>query len=285
MRRLAGSALISIIVAGWMAPTMLSSAEAKDYYTRKRINGRWVEGYFPKNHSRNAVLTREVQPPVQPAVLPEPTRTGTIASILPFKLGLHFSPETPATSAQVGPQSVNGAEPQGEPKEVITGSTTKTYSAHRTSAERRERRRSIVVQREATRRQTVARALQKRERAGLQTTRLETRSFGRAEQHATSAALKSRDVVSASPTVSTQTSTRSRYELLAEALTAKAQALASGLITNVNQPLPAPRAEPVSVTYDYRTGIKTIAYASGAFNEEPFNLTAVRSLPTRPALQ
>jgi hypothetical protein len=135
----------------------------------------------------------------------------------------------------------------------------------------------MVVQREAVRRGTAAFGLKKRERVALQTARLETRNFGRAEQHANSSAVKGGDV-EPGPTVSAQPSTRSRQELLAEALKAKAQALASGLIANVNQPLPALRAEPVSVTYDYRTGIKTTAYASGALDEQPFDSAGIRSL-------
>ena len=257
---------------------MLSSADAKDYYTRKRIGGRWVDGYFPKKHSRSTLATREVQPPIQPTAVPEPARTASITSIFAFKLGLHFSPETQPTSGPAGLQSVNETEPRGETDEVTTGSTTKAYRARKGRAERRELRRSVVLQREAKRRETAARAVQKHERTVFQITRLETRGYERAEQHAKSTALKSSDVAPASPAVSTQTSTLSRSQLLAEALTAKAQALASGLITNVNEPLPAPGAEPVSVTYDYRTGIKTVAYASGAVAEEPFNLTAIRGL-------
>src|SRR3954454_5420031 len=114
MRRLARSALISVIVAGMTTPTMLSSAEAKDYYTRKRINGHWVEGYFPKKNSRSTSAKPEVQPPLQPTAVPEPAKTASIASIFPFKLGLHFSPETQPTSAPAGFQSVNGTEPRGE---------------------------------------------------------------------------------------------------------------------------------------------------------------------------
>src|SRR3979411_999980 len=114
MRRLGTSFLISVIVAGIATPTILSSAEAKDFYIRKRINGRWVEGFFPKKHSRSTLAPREVQPPIQPTAVPEPARTASIASIFPFKLGLHFSPETQPTSAPAGLQSVNGTEPRDE---------------------------------------------------------------------------------------------------------------------------------------------------------------------------
>jgi hypothetical protein len=282
MRRLAGSALISLIVAGLVTPVMLWSAESKEFYTRKRIKGHWVQGYFQKKHSRKIVVRRAVRSVVQAAALPEPAETAPVASIFPFKLGLHFSPEPPPTSAQAGPQLVKEAEPGSEPDGVTTGSTKKTYSARQS---RRAERWELRRWREAKRRETVARAVQKHERTALQVARLDTRGVERAEQHANDTAAKSSDVAAPSPTVSTQTSTRSRYELLAEALTAKAQALASGLITNVSQPIPTRRPEPISVTYDYRTGIKTVAYTSGALDEEPFDLAAMRSLPAGPGIQ
>jgi hypothetical protein len=285
MRRLTSTAVISLIVAGFATPTMLSSAYAKDYYTRKRINGRWIQGYFPKKYAQSAVALREVQPPVQPLVVPEPARTATMSSIFPIKLGLHFSPETPPASAQAGSQSVSGAQPGAEQYEVTTGSTTKTYSARERRAESRELRRSMAVLREAKRREASSRAVQKRERTGSQITRLETHGYERIERHANSAALRSGDIAPATSTVSTETSIRTRSQLLAEALKAKAQALASGVIANVNEPLPARKAEPVSVTYDYRTGIKTVAYASGELNEEPFNLAALRSLSAARGMQ
>jgi hypothetical protein len=88
--------------------------------------------------------------------------------------------------------------------------------------------------------------------------------------------VKGRDVATSTADVSTSARVGDRYTRLAQGLTAKAEALASGLIGSVNDPLPKPRADPVSVTYDYKTGIKTVAYSGGSFHEELFNPTTMR---------
>jgi hypothetical protein len=77
----------------------------------------------------------------------------------------------------------------------------------------------------------------------------------------------------ASPTESPPETTADHYKHLAEALAAKARALASGLISSVTEPLPPPKVEPVLVADDYLTGVKTVAYSSGTLDEERFNTT------------
>ncbi|HEX8164807.1 MAG TPA: hypothetical protein VF601_03355 [Beijerinckiaceae bacterium] len=53
--------------AGWLvvAPSALDfgAAEAKDYYTRKRVNGVWITGRFQKRQAGAAQPSRAAQPP------------------------------------------------------------------------------------------------------------------------------------------------------------------------------------------------------------------------------
>jgi hypothetical protein len=71
---------------------------------------------------------------------------------------------------------------------------------------------------------------------------------------------------------------------LADALAVKAAALASGVITSAAEPIPQPKVEPVSVTYDYKTGIKTVSYANGKVEEERFDPGTMKALAaTAPA--
>lgn len=45
-------AFLTAMVVGTLAVSSgIQSAEAKDYYTRKRVNGKWVTGKFPKRQS------------------------------------------------------------------------------------------------------------------------------------------------------------------------------------------------------------------------------------------
>lgn len=283
MRRLTRSALISLVLASSVATVPLQSAESKDYYTRKRINGRWVEGFFPKKHTRT-LGEREVPAAGQPQQSAEPAKTTTLASILPFTLGLHFTQQKPVEAASVGAQAAT--QPGQEPEEVTTGSTLKAPIVNRSRVERRALRQAERGERRAKRRefQAIGAVSHRPEQVESHRASADSRRRLVAEQ-IDSAAVKRADAPSARPNMSDATRVADHYKRLGEVLAAKAEALAAGLITSVNQPLPAPGAEPVSVTYDYRTGIKTIAYASGALEEQPFNLAAVRSLSGAPGMQ
>jgi hypothetical protein len=79
------------------------SAEARDYYTRKRVNGRWVTGRFPKN---SAGVRR---PPPKPDVLrfsaaaPPPTQPSSSPA------------PAPASPAPDAPFSASAPEPLAPP--------------------------------------------------------------------------------------------------------------------------------------------------------------------------
>ena len=68
------------------------SAEAKDYYTRKRVNGRWITGRFPKDSAGNStgvkrpspkldVLRFSATPPADPE--PRPAQASPLARPAP----------------------------------------------------------------------------------------------------------------------------------------------------------------------------------------------------------
>jgi len=76
----------------------VSSAEAKEYYTRKRVNGRWITGRFPKRQfvrraAKRAVVARVApappSPPPRPAEIsgpPRPTRSAALTQPNPEPL-------------------------------------------------------------------------------------------------------------------------------------------------------------------------------------------------------
>jgi len=130
-------------------------------------------------------------------------------------------------------------------------------SERRSSAERRELRRSATVRRQARRREPNPRT------AEHQRTRPETRRYTRAEQVANGTALKGPDNGPARSNFPRKRALPTAKSFLQQLFAAKSRALASDLINNLNEPVSAPGAEPVSFTYAYRTGIKTVAYATG----------------------
>ncbi len=81
----------------------IASAEAKDYYTKKRVNGQWISGRFPKKSfakvkttKKTATRTAAVQEPAKPEPAPTPV---PVAGPAPMP----EPPPTPAPVAQPAP--------------------------------------------------------------------------------------------------------------------------------------------------------------------------------------
>jgi hypothetical protein len=255
------STLVGLLLASSFSGALMPSALSKDFYTRKRVNGRWVYGEFPKKGSQ-AEQDRAAQQTSQPG---QPTPAAPAAPS--YGLGLHFPQQvqTPATN--------QAQAEQASPSDNVaaTGSL-------------RHRRRQVARLGKAP----AARTRPARERAQEGNAHPEVRK--KPEQVAPQAA--SRAVASAAPAddKARSPSTPSapaeqagdvafdQTKRLAQALVAKAAALASGTISSAAEPLPKPKAEPVSVNYDYKKGVKTVVYANGAREEEPFDPATMKGL-------
>ena len=268
MHRLTRIAVTALFLTSAVSAAIVSSGEAKEFDARKRINGRGVEGYFPKE-SAETRQDRDAQAAMTSAQGAEPTGTPPPPADPPFTLGLHFSA---AKQQEPGQAPLEGLEPQRPASsEVRTTRSTDPRASKRLS--RSEKR--VVTTRHPERR--AAKAGQEHERKASKPAQAQiTKPDAKSKTQSSSSA----DPAPASPAAneSTPETTTDRYKRLAEALVAKARALASGLISSVSEPLPPPKVEPVLVADDYLTGIKTFAYSSGSLNEERFSPNAMEGL-------
>jgi hypothetical protein len=70
------SALIATILFGLSMGAAPDTAEAGDFYTRKRVNGVWITGQFPKKHvirakeARNQMVVAAAAAPSMPSSSP-----------------------------------------------------------------------------------------------------------------------------------------------------------------------------------------------------------------------
>lgn len=89
----------------------VSSAEARDYYTRKRVRGRWITGRFPKNGAAVAKAAVE-KPEPKPASVPKPP------SDLRFESALESLRSPPSQAAK--PADAADAAPAAAPAAAAT---------------------------------------------------------------------------------------------------------------------------------------------------------------------
>src|SRR3954469_20481387 len=127
MHRLSRVAVIWLGLSSAFSATVIPSLGA-DFYTRKRINGRWVEGYFPKESAR-ARPNRDAQSAVPATQGPEPTVT--TATEPPPTLGLHFSAPNQQEPGQASREGVE--DPQLPTSEVVTTGSTRVRQPTRVS--------------------------------------------------------------------------------------------------------------------------------------------------------
>src|SRR3954471_15916387 len=94
------SALIGLVLASTASGALATSALAKDFYTRKRVNGHWVYGEFPKKGSQAG--RDQTAQPAQATATADATPAPAATS---YGLGLHFPPQVqpapPALSAEI----------------------------------------------------------------------------------------------------------------------------------------------------------------------------------------
>lgn len=263
------SALIGLVLASTASGALATSVLAKDFYTRKRVNGHWVYGEFPKKGSQ-AERNQAAHQGAQPAQA-TPTADASPAPAAPasYGLGLHFPPQVqptpPATSAETAA--------------VTTGSIRERRS-HR-HASRSERRAEARAARHEKVREADAAPAPRRSAKKVQLARIEPPppskpALATREPAAPDARFAS--LPDAAPIEKPVTPPADASKRLADALVVKAAALASGVITSAAEPIPQPKVEPVSVTYDYKTGIKTVSYANGKVDEERFDPTTMKAL-------
>ena len=253
-----------IALAGYMAPPTMSfgivgvnSVGAAQFYTRKRINGVWVEGRFPKagrtvrsaSAARKADRTKTVRrvtevprsatltalPPVdlrrEATPTPMPTRTGTLRETKPA-IGL------PDVEAALVISAVGPVPPADETGLAAEGRVARLRRALEARAD--ELKASSEVPSVAARVPVTAPA-----------TRVEKVAADAVE--ATTAASADR----------------------------AGRAMSTGSVAE-GQPATAPTGKlaplvPRSVSYDFETGIKTTVYESSVVRE-PFDRAAMRGL-------
>jgi hypothetical protein len=100
-----GAAVAAAMLGGFFGAAVIdsgvpgiASAEAKDYYTKKRVNGQWITGRFPKKSfakSKPATRTAAKTAPVQDTAKPEPV-SAPVAVVTPVQ-----PPEPPAAQVPI----------------------------------------------------------------------------------------------------------------------------------------------------------------------------------------
>jgi hypothetical protein len=269
------SALIGLVLASTASGALATSALAKDFYTRKRVNGHWVYGEFPKKGSQ-AGRDQAAQPGAQPA---QATATAEAppapATATSYGLGLHFPP-------QVQPA---GPAASAETADVTTGSIRERRS--RRHASRSERRAESRAARRERVREADATPAPRRSAKNAEQARIERAAAIKPSPVAREVVVPEARFASLpapAPVTKPADPPADPSKRLADALAVKAAALASGVITSAAEPIPQPKVEPVSVTYDYKTGIKTVSYADGKVDEERFDPGTMKALAaTAPA--
>jgi hypothetical protein len=263
------SALIGLVLASSVAGAFVPSALAKDFYTRKRIDGRWVYGEFPKKGSQ-----AEKDQAAQPA--PAGTAAATAApapaaASPPFTLGLHFAPPT---------QPVVSADPAVESQAATTGSIRERRSRRHAAQQKRRAEPVQLAERDRVRVEDSKPELRRTAASAVPAAAPPPPSAAAPASPAPAAmaAVEPRFASLPASTEKPAESVADPKKRLADALAAKAAALASGSIASASDPIPAPKAEPASVNYDYKKGIKTVIYANGKVDEEPFDPATMKAL-------
>jgi hypothetical protein len=270
------SALIGLVLASTASGALATSALAKDFYTRKRVNGHWVYGEFPKKGSQAGRDQTTAQPGAQPLQAAASAEAAPApAAPTSYGLGLHFPPQVqpaPATAS-------------AEVADVTTGSIRERRS--RRHASRSERRAESRAARHEKVREADATPAPRRSAKRDEPAKIEPAAASKAApvpREAAAPEARFASLPAPAPIARPVDPPVDPSKRLADALAVKAAALASGVITSAAEPIPQPKVEPVSVTYDYKTGIKTISYANGKVDEERFDPGTMKALAaTAPA--
>jgi hypothetical protein len=216
-------------------------AEAKSYYTRKRINGVWVRGRFPKRSALNKNQAATSKPAVHSSAASVPATTGSLA-LAPDGMAAPTL-AAPATAAQPGasphPAWLRSAAP-AQPSPTVQGGT--------------------IAQATAT------------PGAFAPQTVLSSPVLPDARMPSSPAMAPAAHEPPLVPPSDEQ-----RLSKLREALQARANSLANG-----GSGMPAPKLrvapEPQSVTFDFKSGVKTTIFADGTIVEDAFDVAAVKGM-------
>jgi hypothetical protein len=224
--------------------------EAKSYYTRKRINGVWVKGRFAK---RSAVSKRETSTTSKAA------RRSRTAS-LPATTGSLSGPPDPVTApaAAVSTQALVQASSLPQTAWLTRGTTAAAPSGSVQGA--------AVAQTTST--------------PGALAPQTVLSSPGVSGARTPSPAVPYMAPGAQEPPL-VAPSDEQRLSKLREALQARANSLANGG-SGTPAPLMRPAPEPQSVTFDFKSGVKTTIFADGTIVEDAFDVAAVRGMASTP---
>ncbi|HEV2557666.1 MAG TPA: hypothetical protein VGU45_03475 [Microvirga sp.] len=267
----------------------VGAAQAKDFYTRKKIDGKWVTGVFPKKGSKlEAELAAKAAAP-QPA--PEPPQPTLLGLNIPG-IDLTYRPPMSSQRAQAQAQPAQSQAPQAQSQPEQTASVDDAalertaYTGTRTSRRNRtiegtpgvQDRPAVAesVKAEPRRTRTVRSAEPKRERVAERRSRPTAAERRRAdEEFAAAVAQPTRTAEPALPAAAQGYAPILDNSELLTALQRKARAIVAdeagvtGSVTPAATVRPAQAVRPVrTVTIDYEAGIKTTIYQDGTIEEE-----------------
>lgn len=239
----------------------LAPAQAKEYYTKKRVNGRWVNGRFAKRSAPNAKVTVRAPPArvtaparviAPPRVAAPPSAAGRVAEAKPSSAAA-TAPPVPAPSPAAPAAPAVRANASGSPS--ATPSTT------------------VPALAEDGRMQQLQEALQARTQSLLvtgQNSGPNPSSPSSRLQEALQA--RSRNIL----VTSLIDPAPAAIDLSGPSETASLGPVRSAM----------PRAELRSVTFDFVSGVKTTVFGDGTTATEAFDAKVVRDLALRrsPAL-
>ena len=224
-------------------------AEAKSYYTRKRVNGVWVKGKFPKRGAPNKshAATSKAGGHSKTAALP--VTTGSLSAASEFV--------TVPAAAAPSPAAVQVGAPQQKAWPIASSA-----GAHPSAPVQQG---SAIVQTSAA--------------PGALAPHTVLAGPGLPAARPPALVPQMAPAPQEPPLVSP--SDEQRLSKLREALQARANSLASGGgggsgLTVRETP------QPQSVTFDFKSGVKTTIFADGTIVEDAFDVAALRGMASTP---
>jgi hypothetical protein len=255
-----------IALAGYMAtPTIslgivgMSSAEAAQFYTRKRVNGVWVTGRFPKGAtSARTVRSTRVASPARTKAPPPAAEKATVVALLPPPV-LRREPGNTDTTGSTAARA-----------DLVRPPVLPDFEA------------ALVIAAVGPVAPVDEDALASQERAIKLRRALEVRAGELAAKSGAPIAAAETTARPAPPPVSSRELPRA-----AEPTAASLVQPASGSLAPTTNSLSSPRPAasgatagglvPRSVSYDFENGIKTTVYENSVVRE-PFDVWAMRGL-------
>lgn len=244
------AAIAAGLLTGFFGPFAIDSglpgiapAQAKEYYTKKRVNGKWIAGRFAK---RDAVK-RKVAARTAPARA-VPARTGQAANRMPANpiLAKAVAEPTPA----VAPLPPSATPP------VRVGASASSPPAPAAAALAEDGRMRQLQE-----------ALQARTQTLVVTSLAPTPPAAPTPSLQEALQARSRNILVTSLVDPTPA---------AVDLSGPSETASLGPVRAI-----APRTELRSVTFDFSSGLKTTVFGDGAVVAEPFDVRAMRDLGSR----